>query len=221
MLTSHPRVSLSDLACGEGLTFWQGDWERRILIGEPGMLYGLVETTDNNPLVCADTFSVPSPAGTLGALALAPLFWAGIVAEQPILVLHAPEAESCEWDTLFGPDAVDARYETTTVEGLYMGLAMAVVSWNLEDGPVSGLYDEAFGRSFFVERSIGPLKPELVLGKAKAVYTLKQTSDGDKSLLTIQVIADKNGKCGAAQVVHALNVMAGYEESLGTELVTL
>jgi N-acetyl-gamma-glutamylphosphate reductase len=28
-------------------------------------------------------------------------------------------------------------------------------------------------------------------------------------------MADRNGKCGAAQVVHAMNVMCGFEESLG------
>jgi N-acetyl-gamma-glutamylphosphate reductase len=28
-------------------------------------------------------------------------------------------------------------------------------------------------------------------------------------------MADRDGKAGAAQVVHALNVMCGFEESLG------
>jgi N-acetyl-gamma-glutamylphosphate reductase len=35
------------------------------------------------------------------------------------------------------------------------------------------------------------------------------------SLLTVQVMIDRNGKGGAAQVVHAFNVMNGFEESLG------
>jgi hypothetical protein len=28
-------------------------------------------------------------------------------------------------------------------------------------------------------------------------------------------MSDRDGKCGAAQFVHALNIMCGFEESLG------
>jgi N-acetyl-gamma-glutamylphosphate reductase len=49
------------------------------------------------------------------------------------------------------------------------------------------------------------------------VYRLRVTPNDNASLLTIQVLADRDGKCGAAQVVHMMNVMAGFEETLGLE----
>ena len=48
-----------------------------------------------------------------------------------------------------------------------------------------------------------------------AVYRLRVTPGPETSLLTIQVMADKDGKCGAAQVVHVMNVMCGFEECEG------
>jgi hypothetical protein len=54
----------------------------------------------------------------------------------------------------------------------------------------------------------------LVEGEPFALYRLSLMHDQPESLLKIQVIADKDGKCGAAQIVHAFNVMCGFEESL-------
>mgnify|MGYP000986779237 CR=1 FL=1 len=58
----------------------------------------------------------------------------------------------------------------------------------------------------------------IVANKPFAVYRLGLTPGDDTSLLTVRVLADKHGKCGEAQLVHALNVMCGFEEMLGTTL---
>ena len=54
-----------------------------------------------------------------------------------------------------------------------------------------------------------------VLGRPEARYRLTLAPDSPHSLLTIRVLADFNGKVGASQVIHAMNVMCGFEESLG------
>jgi len=48
-----------------------------------------------------------------------------------------------------------------------------------------------------------------------AQYHLHAASRGTSSPLEISVAADLHGKCGAAQIVHVMNVMAGFEETLG------
>jgi N-acetyl-gamma-glutamylphosphate reductase len=55
----------------------------------------------------------------------------------------------------------------------------------------------------------------LVAGKPFSAYRLRVVPDEPNSLLTVRLLSDPLGKCGAAQVVHAMNVMCGFEESLG------
>ena len=86
----------------------------------------------------------------------------------------------------------------------------------LED--LDDLYEEAFGRSFFVRRDeASEWDVKLVKSKPHSLYRMRISPDKPQSLLTVQVMADKDGKCGAAQVVHCMNVMAGFEETLGIE----
>jgi N-acetyl-gamma-glutamylphosphate reductase len=44
---------------------------------------------------------------------------------------------------------------------------------------------------------------------------LELTEGESESLLAIHIMADINGKAGAGQFVHTMNVMCGFEESLG------
>ena len=81
---------------------------------------------------------------------------------------------------------------------------------------VDEMYEERYGHSFYVRRDEeSTWHVSLVKDKPHALYRLRIAPDQPASLLTIQVMADLNGKCGAAQVVHAMNIMAGFEESLG------
>jgi N-acetyl-gamma-glutamylphosphate reductase len=100
------------------------------------------------------------------------------------------------------------------------GVVVATVIAAIQTPPrlqdIDDLYEERFGRSFFVQRQdSGDWDVKLVLGTQNAVYRLRIAPDEPQSLLTIQVMADENGKCGAGALVHAMNVMAGFEESLG------
>jgi hypothetical protein len=172
---------------------------------------------DNNPLVCADSASVPSPLATLGLIALGPLFLAGLLTEEPVLQSNAPP-DDCGpyWKTAGYEGQVQVEtegYETGTV---YAAQALAVVQSPGDLKELDALYEECFGRSFYVRRyEEGAWDASLVSSRPWAVYRLRVTPDEPTTLLTIQVMADRNGKCGAAQVVHALNVMAGFEECLG------
>ena len=95
------------------------------------------------------------------------------------------------------------------------GRFTAIVQTPLHVDDLDDAYNEIYGSSFFVRRDdSSDWEPSTVEGKAFALYGLSIAPETPQSLLTIRVLADRNGKCGAAQVVHALNVMCGWEESL-------
>lgn len=87
----------------------------------------------------------------------------------------------------------------------------------LEDwSELDGLYEEAYGRSFFVRQAEeGDWDTRLVRGYDHAVYRLRLSPGEERAVLTVQAMGDFGGKLGAGQVVHVMNVMAGLEEGLG------
>ena len=81
---------------------------------------------------------------------------------------------------------------------------------------LDAIYEEAYGRSFFVARDESSARmPNVADGRSEVLYRLRITPGSDVSLLTIQTFADIRGKLGAGQVIHTMNVMAGFEETLG------
>lgn len=71
---------------------------------------------------------------------------------------------------------------------------------------IEELYDEAYGRSFLAMRAecAHPLA---------ASYSV----DSREGAPVVRFASRREGKAGAAQVVQALNVMAGFEDSLGID----
>jgi hypothetical protein len=220
LLESHPFVETEHGTTGEAaLSFVRGDWNRSVWQGRSLGLAGLVELTDNNPLVCADEFSVPSPLATLSLIALGPLLRAGL-AEGDIVLQGAgldyseDLLPSLEQEGLLHP--ITLSLDEEGFEGVAVLNAFVPVprldDWRMLDE----LYEEAFGRSFYV-RSCGdaPWDVTLVHGRPWASYDLRLTTGDDSGLLTIRSMADHGGKLGACQVLHAFNVMCGFEECLG------
>jgi N-acetyl-gamma-glutamylphosphate reductase len=222
-LRGHPLVG--EVTTGEHLLSWsQGDWHRSIRLGVDGDAFGLVEMIDNNPMVCATTFGWPGPLAILHAIAIGPLVRAGLIVEPPSSMSNiTPEAGHKEFvgDTL----GTLGEFESMTiftemnedVDRSYAGIsALAEIRTpeRLED--LDDLYEEAFGRSFFVrEVHSDELDASEVKGIPGAIYRLRITPDDPISLLRIDVLADHEGKVGAAGIVHAFNVMIGCEESFG------
>lgn len=197
-----------------------GSWRRSLSVGfQCEALYGLPELVDNNPLVCADHFSVPDAASTLALIALGPLARASIIVEAPSVIFSFeidPNEVHLALDHAGVPEGasivVDAPVHTTVLACS----AMAVIETPESLAMLDDLYEEAYGRCFFVrEVESGSLQPESVANQPFAHYALRITPGEATSLLTVQVLADRNGKCGAAQLVHTLNIMCGFEESLG------
>lgn len=220
-LRSHPDVSVQGSADSAGLVFEQFGRKRTVNPDLQAELAGLPEMMDNNPLVCADAAAVPSPEGTLALIAVGPLIRAGLLVEAPTLIFSFPASEEAVAQALLtegwteGATVAAEPAELKTVRAL---TAMAVVNTQeLSDlDELDDLYDEAFSRSFFVRREEERnWAPSLVEGQAHAVYRLRILPDEPYSLLTIQVLADQHGKLGAAQLIHQMNIMAGFEESLG------
>lgn len=225
LLDRHPGVELlSEQANRPGLTFMQGPWLRQILVNDPSAeTAGLLEFIDNNPLVCADTYSVPGPAATLASIAIAPLARAGLILDEPVWQFSFEPED--DWEALLGVygefPAGEMAVEEVDLKGAVALTALIPVSepdvpegWNLIDE----LFVEAYGRSFYVRnREEGEWDTADVSNQPHASYRLRLTADTGQGLLRVQVMADLNGKAGASQIVHALNVMVGFEETRGLE----
>lgn len=223
-LSGHPGFVVSGEQSGQVL-FERDGWQREVLVGQPGLeavngpLYGLVELADNNPLVCADVFSVPSPEATLALIGLGPLIRAGLVMDDPVVQLSfeptyqdiEPAFKAMGWQgaAVIHPDPQD-------LGSVRAAVCMAEIEAMPDYDALDQVYDEAFGRSFFV-REVDALTwdAEHVRGLDHAVYTVRVSPFETRALVTSLVMADVDGKCGAGQILHAMNIMCGFEECLG------
>lgn len=219
LLDSHPGVRLIPEASPVGELLWSnGTWNRRLSATGPDGVGGLVELADNNPLVCADSASFPTGGASLALIALGPLIRAQLIVADPVLAFtFEPEIESVrEWMKADGwPGDLVISAEPQDL-GSVRGLTSFVEIATPEDWrAIDELFAEAYGRSFYVRVADDPWDPRSVAGGAHAIYRLRMTPDEPVSLLTVQVAADVDGKIGAAGLVHAFNVMNGFEECLG------
>jgi len=222
-LERHPFVELDETReWVEGMRFDQGEWHREIHVGDINCpVRGLVELSDNNPWVCADVASVPTAGCTLALIALGPLLRAGLVLADPVLQTNVHVSDQ-ELSQLLDDEGWHGGFVISEEEQDLGSVAalQAIVEIRTPDDweELDALFEECFSRSFYVRRDEeNEWDASLVAGNPHALYRLRMSPDKYSSLLTIQVMADKNGKCGAMQLVHAMNVMAGFEESLGID----
>ena len=225
LLAHHPKAVLqAPLGDGPGLEFLQGPWARRVGQGLcTGEASGLAELADNNPWVCADSVTVPLATATLALIALGPLVRAGMLVEAPTVMSSIPDAgEAAQALMAAGwPDGLDWIHQAFDDASVAAATAMAVIATPGDADDLDALFDEAYGRSFYVRRDeVSEWDLDLVRDGPFAVYRLRYTADEPHALITIQVLAARDGKLGAAQTVHAMNIMAGFEESLGLELAS-
>lgn len=220
LLARHPYVDLTHGGPERGVAFVQDDWDRRVYVGRMEEdQRGILEIMDNNPLVCADRMSVPSAGATLALIALGPLASGGLIADSPTIVT-TEWLDEAEIAALMEPLGwFEGSYVHTEPQDLGSAVAATVMVAirtpdDLDD--IDALFEERYGRTFFVRRDeTSEWDPSLVVGKPFGLYRLRIAPDEGTSLLTVRVLADRDGKAGAGQVVHAMNVMAGFEESLG------
>lgn len=224
LLARHREISVGgDLLQGDSqrLCFEQGAWQRELHVNDTSLeVRGLPELMDNNPMVCADQASIPGPAETMALIALGPLARAGLLVEAPVLLANfAMETDALEvflrdlgWDEGF---LVGSEGDVLDLPEVLSLTALCKVHTPEDLDDLDALYEEAYGRSFFVhEAEDGEWVPERVAGRPEALYRLAVVPDEVHCLLRVQVLAAKDGKAGAAQWVHALNIMSGLEESL-------
>lgn len=220
LLSNHPQVLVAADSADSALTIEQGKWIRRIYLDNPDVeLSGLVELIDNNPLVCADSFSLPSPGATLALIGLGPLLRAGIIVEAPTGLFNFEVSEESLQRALADmhwPDGMLVDVGTMDAGTVLTGVFSVAVQTPEDESAFDSLYDNVYGSSFFVRKDeTSDWSPELVRDKPFAKYRSHISWDQPHSLVTVRVLADRDGKCGAAQIVHAMNVMCGFEESLG------
>ena len=219
LLSRHPRVKLASEHSAH-VEIDQDGWQRTLAVGNPNIeVAGLVELMDNNPMVCGDAVSVPGPVATLALVALGPLVRAGILLEEPVMqVGGASEGEDVDGflKTMAWDQGVAVSYGNEDFGGVVAANVVAEIATPGNWEEIDELFRECYARSFYVEESTdAPWDISLVKGTPMALYRLAYTPGDASSLLTVQVMADREGKCGATQVVHALNVMCGFEECDG------
>ncbi len=212
LLARHPYVELSGEPVLDRLEFLHDGKKRQVVIDDVGLeCHGLIELADNNPMVCATSVSVPGPGETLALIALGPIAKAQLITESPIVMSNVRLREDLleaylydlGWDDGFSVNSEDVAFGDAVVLNV---LAKVRATSDLDS-----LYEECFGRSFFVRRDqTSEWDIALVSGKPFAAYRLNVSED----ILRVQIMADKNGKAGAAQMVHAMNIMCGFEESV-------
>ncbi len=210
LLEKHPQVRLLD-APTPRLQWKQGDWQRDVSDDPLSCdLRGLVEIVDNNPMVCADRFAVPGPAATLALIALAPLARAGILVGQPSIATAGAQEECVAIAALIADLGFTGGI--TILEGGAPSHCVVLATIQpATQSDLQALFDEAYGRSFFV-RMAPDANRSAVQGRPFAVCSMRCDA---AEAVRLEVAADTEGKCGAAQLVHAMNVMAGFEEDLG------
>ena len=219
LLAKHPNVSAPLKTVCEGIEFITNRQRFVLPHSSGGDLGGVVELMDNNPLVCGDTAWVPSAGGALAVLALGPLLEAGLVVEPPAILLSFEEPPESVIQGLrtvgyTGDIALNCNAnQVGTVRGAY---CIAKITNPASFDEIDDIYDERYGRSFFVRRTEDePWATELVEGKPWACFRLELTEGETESLLAIHIMADIGGKAGAGQFIHTMNIMCGFEESLG------
>lgn len=237
LLRAHPGVVATD----EGdklLQFTVGDRSREVRQGDPSAeVFGLMELVDNNPLVCADVASIPSPAATLVSIALGPVLLAGASLVPPIIQLNTTaqladvqatlKAIAPPIDIRMMTPAMDPSVATFVEGGLFgkgvasLGLLAVQVAMEVDRSlglaEVTAMFDERFGRSFYIRRAdtTGFFRPDDLINKTYASYRVGTSRASSNTMLLVEVAADPNGKPGAAGLIHAMNIMAGLEESAG------
>ena len=225
LLAAHPYVDLAPAGPSKGVAFSQTlvsglNWSRRVFVGHMDEdQRGILEIMDNNPLVCADSMSVPSAGATLAMIALGPLASGGLIADSPTILTTEPlnEAEVAALMEPLGWTEGSYVHSEPQATGTVAAATVMVAIRTPDDlDDIDALYEERYDRTLYVRREEeSEWDARLVAGRPYALYRLRIAPDVGTSLLTIRVIADRDGKGGAAQVVHAMNVMAGFEESLG------
>ena len=217
LLENHPAGA--ELSPNDDFTFEsQALWRRSVLTGvSEGALTGLIELADNNPFVCADKVSTPSPLSTLALIALGPLIRACLPADEIMLQasksLAVPDLGSL-LDELGINQSVTLALDDQDLGSVIALNALVPIEEMPDWSLIDDLFEESYGRSFYVRKAAEWSAAE-VSGRPWALYDLRHTPGEDIGLLTVRVMADLRGKAGEAQMIHTFNVMAGYEEHLG------
>lgn len=218
LLRKHPEVAVVAESENPGLDFTLNGWNRAVSYEDrAGAILGIAEMVDNNPLVCADAMVLPKAGETLALLALGPLVSAGLLVEPPTVLSNVQMNELESFLKILGwQEGALVSHQEIEMDGVVGVTVIAAIRTPEDLDDLDALYEERYGRSLLVRMvDEGEWDTRLVKGQPYAAYRLRINPDEPNSLLTIRVIADENGKAGAAQVVHAMNVMAGLPESLG------
>ncbi|MFN7172426.1 MAG: hypothetical protein ACK4P3_06545 [Fimbriimonadaceae bacterium] len=217
ILARHPHVSAISVHEQGSLCFGRENPSRCVRPGFGPGIRGLIEIIDNNPLVCTDEAWVPVGADTCALIALSPLALTGLIAAAPALVSTSEFTSDLPlWLTDIGiDDPVAVQIEPMDLGTVVAVTALVAVRQELSVDQLRDMYAERYEGSFFVHEARDSWDTSLVAGTASAYYDLSVTPGDGDCLVKIRVIADANGKCGAAALIHMMNVMCGFEESLG------
>lgn len=222
ILHRHPGVDVMDWLEHESvvIAFVEENHMRFAVQGVPAIEgpYGLVELMDNNPLVCAKRASCPGPAATLVLIALGPLARAEMLLAPPTITFNFdggydeinPALATEGWNRGYSIAPAIAPKDERGLEAI----VEAPLRQDVAQEDVETLFEDLYARTFFI-RPAGALPEQAIVGSPFARYEFLDFTTEPSPRIRIRVLADRHGKAGAAQAVHILNIMAGFEEDLG------
>lgn len=209
LLRHHPRIEKVIVADSPIVRFTTRGWKRELHIGNSQCyVRGVPELIDNNPIVCCDEFSLPSPFAHALSLVAGPMSLSGI----PTLVQAVASnlSSNNESDKAFLEDIYldTTRTLLTDRAGTESDILEAVLripeDIHLEE--IIAIFRQRYDGAFLISGESLPF-PGATFSLAK--WNL------DEGTFTVRIDSPVNGKFGAAGQVHALNVMMGYDEGLG------
>lgn len=223
-LQRHSGVLASEASEGDHLQF-QTNRIRSVVLSDGTVelpeIGGLVELMDNNPLVCTDDAWIPDIAGTLLLAAFGPIALSGLVLEAPSVLTNAPivaAAIESSLESIAWTEGVTLAAVPDDMGDVYALTCLAKVAQPEDWEELDDIYEERYQKALYIRRDeSSEWTPDLVRGKNEIVYRLRLTLGEGEGLLSIMVLADKNGKCGPKGAIHMMNVMCGFEESLGID----
>jgi len=208
LLNRHSEIDAVELEPPEDgslLSFVQGDWSREIVENRSGLHpRGLLELIDNNPLICADHFSLPRADFVALLIAVGPAMQNGMIANLSSIESNSFTfvenndvfASELGWRLSPSVALIPTQDPAFTITG--------ILKPEVTHGDFLSLYIERYSRS-----------PLIHFYETSQNGYLVKIGLPSENTVCVTVYCNNPQLCFADYVVFAMNVMCGYEDSLG------
>lgn len=212
LLLAHPKVSRVEES--NRYLFWAGkNGERSIKTTALSTdWYGLIETDDNNPLVCASSAGHPVGADALVLYGLKPLVQSNLTIGELSLISNRPFHQPSTVSQFLSGFESDVRVQDAGGSASNLiHLEIQASVGGLEPEDVDELFKSFYAVSFGVTTSTEPLP----ISDPRIQLNVNATRTGKDVLVGLRLTAKPEGFGGPLTTLQVFNVMNGFEDGLG------